>query len=254
MEEKLRRFWPFIAGFVVIFILGGLFYFRYFTQSKNLSKPVVDGALGSLEIENQTSGVSSDHDRIQILEAAVLDLAKQVGELKRKIEGSSSNTLPSGTSGTSGSQDLSTITATLTTLQSQVAALQQSSGVSTSTKRSPMYIPLGWVGTASSQSWTTITTQGTIINSADYPGYTSAQFEVNLQAYQGNGTAYAQLYDNDDGLVISGSSVSTTSSNYTWVSSGTFQLASGQKTYYMQLKNTTAYPANVSDARIRINF
>ena len=123
-----------------------------------------------------------------------------------------------------------------------------------SINKSPVYIPLGPGDSISSVNWSTASVPIITIDPADYPGYTSMQLEVTFQIYQGNGTAYARLYAYNDGTSILSSEVSTTSASYTTVTSGTFQLSGGKKSYKLQQKSTTGFSTNVQFARIKVNF
>lgn len=254
MIDKLKMYWPFIVGFVIVFIIGGLLFFRYLLQPQNLSKPVLDKDLTPLGFQNEISDASSDSKRIQVLEQAVLDLAKQIGDLKTKID-NSLGTTTTVTGKTTTTTDLSSLVATVNVLQTEVNLLKQNNPTTVESNNStPTYIPLGWFGTVSSTAWTGVTSQTAIIDTGNYPGYTSAQLEINLQMYQGNGTAYAQLFNSTTGLALLVSQVSSNNQNYTWVTSSPFQLSSGKNTYYIQLYSTTGYAVNLQDARIRINY
>lgn len=188
-------------------------------------------------------------DRIKILEEAVILLAK-------KINGEVPTT---GTNATLIGR-ISTLEDKVTSLQRQVSQLQ--SGVSPtsapaagrSVKQPPIYIPLGWVASSSVMVWTTITTQSITIDTNDYPGFTSAQFEARIVNFQGNGTAYARLINTTDGSGVLASEVSNSGIDYAWVTSSNFSLASGKKTYAVQLKTNTGYAAQISDAHLKINF
>lgn len=153
-------------------------------------------------------------------------------------------------------KDISDLKAQLTQQQAQLASTQNQTSQTTQTLTSkvPVYIPLGWVGSGTSLDFATLTTQELAIDSNDYSGYKNMQLEVNLRVYQGNGKAFARLYNNIDFTAVNGSEVATTSSDYTWVSSSTFSLPSGKKTYRIQLKSLTGYSADVQNARLKVNF
>lgn len=153
---------------------------------------------------------------------------------------------------------LNNIESSLASLQVSVNSLKGTSGIATTdssgTKKSPVYIPLGWQGSASSTDWTSVNAQSFIFDPADYPGFTNATFEANLQIYQGNGTAYARLYNSTDSSGVYGSDLSTTSQDYKWVSSSDFALSSAKKTYILQLRSNTGYASMIQNARLKISF
>lgn len=229
----------------VLVLVVGLLYFRFYSSQTALTQPVA----------NKISGVNSTlESRVTSLEDAVALLINRVNNLGNI-----------GSSG--GSTDrISSLETTVASLQIQLNQLKQTgattgiatTGVATSgnvSGKQVTYIPLNWVGSATTTDWSSVTTQSIVIDPADFPGYTSMQFEANLQVYQGNGTAYARILDNTDGLAAISSQVSTTAQNYTWVSSSSFQLPStAKKTYVLQLKTSSSYAASVDGARIKVSF
>lgn len=228
-------------------------YFRL-SASSNLTK---------IDNIKTDSTMESNEIRIEQLEQAVANLIKQVDSLS----GTTGNVQTVGGSSGVGSANFdarfNSIESTLANLLVTVNQIKQpgsqttttSTATPTNVSKSPLYIPLGWTGSASSIDWSSVTGQSIIIDPGDYPGYTSMQFEASIQVFQGNGTAYARLYDSDDSLIVSASDVSTTSEAYTWVSSATFKLPSvAKKTYILQLKTPTTYASMIQNARIRVNF
>ncbi len=234
-------------GLVIVAILGAGIYFRFVKQSQS---PIPAAIVSGL-----TSSPATEQERISSLENKVEVLEKQVGN--STTPASSPLAKPSASS--SLDQRLSSVELTAQSLQGQINQLKISgntttSAPATSPSKAPAYIPLGWIGAISALDWVTVTTQEFTIDPADYPGYQSMQFEVNLRIYQGNGKAYARLLNNTDGTAMQNSEVSTTSQDYNWVSSATFVLPSGKKAYRMQLKSSTSYEAGVQNARIKVNF
>lgn len=150
----------------------------------------------------------------------------------------------------------------LTTLEKEVASLSGQpipSDIVESTPSSgpvlpPSYIPLNWQASSTALNWTAVSSQQFVIDTNDYPGATSAQFQVQMRVFEGNGTAYAVLYNIEDNSVIWSSQVSTPSQDYVWLYSSTFPLPNGKHTYELELKSLTGYSADVENARLRINF
>lgn len=174
--------------------------------------------------------------------------------------------IPQKVNNDTSSTNIATLESKVSSLEDKVTALQrQVSQVGTgaslapaettvASKKSPIYIPLGWVASSSVMDWTTVATQSVIIDTNDYPGATSAQFEGRIVNYQGNGTCYARIINTTDGTAVLGSQISTSGTDYAWVTSPGFSLASGKKTYAVQLKTNTGYSAQISDAHLKINF
>lgn len=133
-----------------------------------------------------------------------------------------------------------------------VSSTSQSTQSTSSTSKAPAYIPLAASGSSSVGDWANISGTTVTINPADYPGYTSMQFEGNIQIFQ-QGKAFARVGATDGTSVLS-SEISTTSTSYTYVISSNFTLPS-KKDYQLQLKSlVTGYAAQIQNARIKVNF
>ncbi len=231
-----------LAGIaIVISIIGVILFYNYLKPGPHevpATSPLADTSSASLT------------DRVNSLEEAVTLLDKKV--VQTPISPAVNPNNPS-------SPAPSDIDTRLSKLETEVADLENrlnspSSSVAPSTKQSPLYIPLGWTGNSTGLDCNNITSQTITINGADYPGYTSMQFEANIAVYQGNGQAFARIMNNDDGTVIQQSQISTASQDYTWVSSNNFTVSNSSKTYVLQLKSLTGYSAQIQNARIKINF
>lgn len=123
-----------------------------------------------------------------------------------------------------------------------------------SSSKTPVYIPLGSGGTADGKNWFSMNGYQVSIDPADYPGYKTAQLEITMRLVESVGEAHAQLYNSTDSRDVSSSSVSTTSDKAVLLTSTGFTLASGKKTYVVQLKSTQGYQIELQSARIKINF
>lgn len=234
---------------VVVIFVGG----RFILSSSSVGLTSPKEATQSPAQNSATPGTSSPsgtlEQRIAELEFSVSDLLKQV---RGVTPSSSSTTVSSDTE-----KRVKTLETSMADLVNRVIALEQKNTTATTsqtaTSKAPSYIPLGWVGSSVNTNWASISGQEFTINTADYPGYISMQFEVSLRIFQ-NGQAFARLEVKDAGTSILASEVSTTSQSYTWLSSSTFQLPAGSKTYRLQLKSLTGYSADVQNARIKVNF
>lgn len=169
-----------------------------------------------------------------------------------------------------GTQGLSSITLRLKSIEDQLSSLSErvkkledkpqtvvqkvSQPASSASKKPPLYIPFGGGATATSLDWTTSDVVEVTIDPADYNGYSSMQLEASIKVLSGNGQAFVRLFNNNEKLAILSSEVSTTSENYTWITSDGFKLPTGKKTYRFQLKTLSGYEASVKDSKIRVNF
>src|SRR5258708_2517917 len=149
---------------------------------------------------------------------------------------------------------LSTLETTVVDLQKQINSLKTTSGQNATALKAPLYIPLGSGAASSSLSWETSDAVQVTIDPSQYPGYSSMQLEMGLRVYQGNGQAFARLYDVDDSQAIFNSDVNSANQDYTWVSSNSFRLPAGSEKYKLQLYTNTTYEASEQNARIKVNF
>ena len=76
------------------------------------------------------------------------------------------------------------------------------------------------------------------INTTEYPSDATYQYEVALSVSSVTDTATALLFNVTDGVVVAGSSVSTSETTETLLRSGSFTLASGEKDYRIELGGT----------------
>lgn len=210
--------------------------------------------------------ISSNPSNIEELNIRMDQTEKALAKLITQIGANSANVETSVQSGTNASMEsrmnnlesaMASLTVTVNQLKNntnQSSTTTTTSQSSSSTSQPPLYIPLGWNGSSNSTAWSSVSTQTFTLDPSDYPGMTSVQFTASILIYQGNGTAYAQLYNSTDGNAVYGSSLSTTSQNYAAVSSNNFQVPAAEKTYVLQLMSNTGYASMVQDAWLRINF
>lgn len=233
------RILPFIL--IPLLILGGLGYWRT-VASNNLTTPqqiITPTPAAPIEVP-KTLPQASLEDRVKAVEDLVNKLVTEVNKLK------SPN--PSPNSSTASSSNLDSA---VTELKARVAALEKVG--TTTTAKAPLYIPFGSGGSSSSNSWSSIANYQITLDPQDYSGYSSMQLEVNMKLPDLVGTAYARLYNSTNGSAIS-NEVSTTSGSFVWLTSATFTLPSGNKTYQLQLKSSDSKTIEVQSARIKVTF
>lgn len=172
------------------------------------------------------------------------DLRDVSGEVEQQNEGQTSPTpTPNGAS-------KSAATPTPTTIIKEQTTVQQNTVVQTAQKE--FFIPIG-DGSTQSDSYVNLPGVQVTINSANYTGILSVDFEANIWVTNGNGIMYAQLYNLTDGHPVWNSEISTNSGSGVLTVSAPITLDSGQKTYVVQAKTgLTNFPANVSTARVHI--
>ncbi len=120
------------------------------------------------------------------------------------------------------------------------------------TAQKEIFIPVGG-GSTNSHDYTNIPGAQVSIDSANYSGIASADFEANIWVTGGNGKATVQLYDATLGRPVWNSELSTTSGTGMLLVSSPINLDSGKNTYQIQAKtDITEFAANVSTGRIKI--
>lgn len=147
---------------------------------------------------------------------------------------------------------------TVTNLQAQLNQQNQTAQTTApaagSSKRSPVYIPLGSGGQWNDQNWFSLTSYEVSVDPAEYEGYSNMQLEVNMRLVQAAGKAYARLYNVTDGSEIASSEVSTESEKAVLLTSTIFKLPVGRKTYRLQVKSTYGFNIELQTARIKVSF
>lgn len=224
---------PFIL--VALLILGGLGYFRFFAAKQSLEAPTTQVSEEPVEVPKTLPGAS---------------LEDTITNVVNKLNASPKPQIDSGLD-----SRLKTVEAGITELKARVSSLEKGTTTTTQTSSSkvPLYIPLGSGGSTASQAYVSMSTYQVTLNPADYTGYSSMQLEVNIRKNQPGEKVYARLYNTTDNTAVS-SEVSTESTTFVWLSSSTFTLPSGQKTYTLQVKVPDGTEAFIQNARIKVNF
>lgn len=217
------KFLPVVA--LILVVSAVLTYFNFFNPPKISDQSFSQTSSPSPKAdeekkESSSPAGSSLEDRISTLEAKIDDILERIKKLEEKP---------------------ATVVKTVTQTPIPV-------------KKPPLYIPFGGGATAVTQDWSTSDAVEVTIDPADYNGYSSMQLEASIKVLSGNGKAFARIFNNNEKLAILSSEVSTTSENYTWITSDGFKLPSGKKTYRFQLKTLSGYEASVKDSKLRVNF
>lgn len=121
--------------------------------------------------------------------------------------------------------------------------------------KTPVLLPINPGGSINSTTWENLTSGTVTVDPADYPGYKNAYLIMNLSVYVGQGTAYAQLVNTQNGLAIIPSMVQTGSYQPVNLTSGPFQLPAGSNTYTIQMyTQVPGYPAQAGDSFLQITY
>lgn len=146
------------------------------------------------------------------------------------------------------SKAISTVSGTTKTIIQKETATEPSS-------KKTAYIPLSGPITTTSTSWVDAAGTDVYIDLAnDYSKNVYVSWEGFLQITNGNGTAYARLYDATHGIAVNGSEISTQSGTSTQVASGSLSLWAGRNLYRVQLKSLNSFVATFASGRIKISY
>lgn len=229
---------PFIL--IPILLLAGLGYWR-FQAANNLTTPQTQASQTEDPIEvPKTLPKQSYEDRIKDLEKLTTKLADELNKLKSPVPQASSAT----------DSKLNSLDASVTELKVKVAALEKTTPATN--KQATTYIPLGGVGGPWGDRGWYATTYEISLNSDNYPNYTGMTLEVIFRLAQKSGTASVRLHNVTDNVGYS--EVSTASDSFSLQTSSSFKIATGAKTYKLQVKSSEGIDLYIQSARIKVNF
>ncbi len=233
--------------FVIAAILGGLGYWRYTSLKSNSDQlGSAQQSLSSSPIEvPATLPQASIEDRVKALEDVVSKLAIQVNSLKPSSNQSQTNTSTDST--------VNTLNTAVTDLTARVTALEKSSPTTSSVSQSVMYIPLGSGGYWQNTDWFAAPEYQISLDPANYPGYTSMILEVTFRVIDSTDVGSVRLYNATDNSATS-LQVDSSSSSFVLLSTPSFKLATGAKTYKLQVKSNLGRGLFIQTARIKVSF
>lgn len=177
------------------------------------------------------------NDQIQTSNSSLTNLNKKINSLEEKVDSLES----------SNSALLSKINSLQTAPKTNNA---QPAG-----KKTPVLLPINPGGNINSTTWTNLTSGTITVDPKDYPGYKNAYLIIDLSVYVGQGTAYAQIVNAQNGLAIIPSMVSTGSYSPVSLTSAPFRLPEGQNQYTIQLYTQVPnYPAQAGSSFLQITY
>jgi hypothetical protein len=121
-----------------------------------------------------------------------------------------------------------------------------------SVARNAFYYPIPGSGSTTNTQWTDVAGSEFYLNISDFSGFKEAYLEVNMKLFNGNGAAYARLYDITNSRAVDGSEVTTTSQTSTAVTSGKISIWRGNNKYRLQVKSLTSDTTVIESARMKI--
>jgi hypothetical protein len=141
-----------------------------------------------------------------------------------------------------------TITPAPTTAQKQAITTN-------STAKQTTYVSLGSGSTVNSD-WETLDDSAVVMDlKNDYSSSATVSWEASLKVANGNGTAYARLYDATHNIAVDGSEFSVAeSSSFIQRTSKNLPFWNGRNTYKVQIKSLNGYEVTVSGGRLKIQY
>lgn len=145
-------------------------------------------------------------------------------------------------------QAISTISATKTTAPKSTVVSKSESKTA--------YVPLSGPITSTSTEWVDVIGTDVYIDLLnDYGKNTYVSWEAFLKVANGNGQAFARLYDATHGIGVDGSEISLTNvGTSTQVSSGKLNLWAGRNLYRVQIKSLNSFEVTFGSGRIKITY
>ncbi len=230
--------------FIIVLVLGGLGYWRYTSSKTNLTTPTTEEQAQQEPIEvPATLPEATIEDRVKVLEDLIAKLVTQVNALKS--QSSAAQTAP-----------LASTQASITELKARVAILEKATPAPSTSTSVTAYIPLGSSGVYTNTDWVSLPEYEISLDPANFPGYSGMVLESTFRMDDPSGTASVRLYNVTDGSATSTQLDSTTSTatTFTLRSSASFKLATGAKTYRLQVKSSAGKNLFLQSARIRVTF
>lgn len=126
----------------------------------------------------------------------------------------------------------------------------------TALKGQTTYISLSGPFTTTATDWVDLKGVEAYIDlEKEYGKGSSVAWEGSLKVANGNGQAYARLFDVTHGIAVSGSEISTTNNaDSKLVTSGNLNLWAGRNLYRVQVKSLNSFEVTFGGGRIKISY
>lgn len=119
-------------------------------------------------------------------------------------------------------------------------------------KKNTFYVDVPGSGSLLSYDWADLSTTQFYFDTSDFPGLKNIYFEANMKLFNGNGLAFARLFDSTHGIGVQGSEVQTGSQKDTIVTSGQVTFFAGKNLIKVQIKSLTADTTVFNSGRLKI--
>lgn len=237
-----------LLALIISVVIGALIY-RFFYAQNNAT---LIGSSKPFAIEVPSGDVVS---RVSFLESSVSLLNDKIKAKINDKSGTDSSQLTINAKLNNLDDQISDLNSRLTKIeQPQVVSSFSPSPSASSTSHSSIYIPLGPTASSANKDWYSLEGFVISLDPANFSGYTGMKLEIVGKLSQAAGTGSYRLYNETDSSGISLSEVLTTGDKYTLLSSSSFKLATGAKTYRLQIKHSLGYETWVQSSRIKVDF
>lgn len=213
----MNKYLPYINFVILILIIGFLSWFVFLKKSEVLPLSTND---------------------IQVVDKCGDDCKKEI----EKVVSDSIATL-------SGSTDTKIV-------EKETVKTIQVTPVPEASSKQTVYLPIGGpVGTTSTDWYNVPGTEFYLDYARDYGTDAYANWDAYLKVTDGNGAAYARLYDSTNKVAVNGSEVLVSGSgDLKQVSSGQLNFWQGRNLYLVQIKSLNGYEATFGNGRVKIIY
>lgn len=124
------------------------------------------------------------------------------------------------------------------------------------TKKQTSYISLDGTGSTTGTDWIDVPGVEVAFDLVqDFGKEAMASWEISLKVADGNGQAFARLFDVTNGIAVAQSEISTVdNSAFKRVNSGYLNLWSGRNVYRVQIRSLNTFRVDSTGAKIRISY
>jgi len=184
-------------------------------------------------------------------------LDRRVGKISISLEKVKSQVLDKGGLKVSGDGlSLSQVDNLIATAIATISGVPRAVVQKISLQKQVTYIPMGDEASTTETDWMDIEgTQISIDAAADYGQGAQISWEASLKVANGNGQAFARLWDDTNKIAVVGSEISTTSnSDFVHQSTGDLIFWNGRNLYKIQIKSLNGFEVTYSNGRIKIRY
>lgn len=242
-----------IIFIVVNIFLLNLFVFILSKQTSTITNASIQPSTSMTPVNNQSSSTATQQATCASCEAQIELALTQIKNIQTAL---SATPRPTKSFDTPVNTPIpTTAPATTTAPTSTPTPTRSLTGTPTPTTTvngvKEYYLLLG-SGNSSSSSWTDVSGLQLSINTTLYPTIKTATFEVGGHTPTGNETIWVRLYNASDNTPVANSEITWEGGGNKYIISNPITLASGNKTYKVQMKTQLSYISYIDSAKIHL--